>query len=148
MAENIAGFGLEVTIVATNTFPIGFQITQFVDDTDPLDSPAITIAETALGLNGDQVSWSTATSIPVSLSVIPGSADDTNLALLFEANRVGSGKTGALDDITMIVSYPDDTPTTLLGGTITSGPGVQSVASAGRKKSNTYSFTFENRAGI
>ena len=33
---DISGFGTEVLLVAKSTFPVGFNITQFADDTDPV----------------------------------------------------------------------------------------------------------------
>lgn len=145
--QNISGFGLVVNVVASNTFPAGFTVTQFADDADPFDIPSIQIADKAMGLNGDLVVWNKATPISVTINVIPGSDDDRNLAILAEANRVGRGKRGAQDVITMTAVYPDGTALTLTPGVITDGAPGTSLASAGRKKSKAYAFTFENRVG-
>ena len=144
MAQNISGFGLTVRLVANTTIPVGLEITQFADDADPLDMAAIQINDKAMGLNGDLVNWATATPIPMSLNVIPGSEDDQQLAILFQANRVGRGKRGADDEITAVVTYADGSFVALDGGIMESGPVGKSVASAGRQKSKTYLFAFEN----
>jgi hypothetical protein len=145
---DISGFGLVVTVVASNTFPVGFQVTQFADDTDPFDVPSIQIADKAMGLNGDLVVWSTANPLNISLAVVPQTPDDTNLGILFEANRVARGKLGAGDIITMNAVYKNGKFITLTNGLITDGMPGDAVASAGRIKSKVYNFSFENVIGI
>jgi len=144
---NISGIGLQVQLVASVTFPAGINITEFADDTDPLDVPSIQLADKAMGLNGQLVSWTTANPIGMVLAVIPGSDDDVNLGILAEANRAGRGKVSANDAVRAIVSYPDGKTETLLAGIITDAPPATSVASAGRKKSQVYGFAFENKLG-
>jgi hypothetical protein len=144
MAQDISGFGLTLALIASNTFPVGIPITQFADDGDPLDLPSITIAESAMGVNGDMVKWSKAIPIKVSLSVIPSSTDDINLSILFDANRVAKGKRGARDVITITGIYGDGRTISLLQGIITDGMPAEGVSSTGRIKSKTYSFTFED----
>lgn len=146
--ENISGFGLQINILASNTFPVGLLITEFADDADPFDLPSLQIADTAMGLNGDLISWSKANPIKVTLSVIPGSFSDINLAILMEANRVGRGKIGARDIITMTGIYPSGSFITLTNGIITDGMPGNAVSSAGRLKSKTYNFSFENKISI
>lgn len=145
--QNISGFGFGVTLAASVTFPTGFDITQFADDADPFDTPEIKIADKKMALNGDLVVWSTATAIEVKIAVIPGSDDDQNLAILFEANRVSSGKQSAQDVITLTGIYPQGPNLVLSPGAITDGAVGSSIASAGRMKSKVYSFTFEARSG-
>ena len=145
---DISGFGLEVRIVASVTFPAGISVTQFADDSDPLDLESIQIADKAMGLNGDLIKWSVATPIPMVVSVIPRSEDDINLSVLAEANRIGRGKTSAQDVITGVVTYPDGETQTLTSGIISDAAFGNSVASAGRKKSKSYIFSFENKTGF
>ena len=143
--ENIAGFGLSINIIASVTFPVGFTLTQFPDDSDPFDFSSLQINDKAMGLNGDLIVWSKANPIIVNLGAIPDSNDDLNLAVLFEANRVGRGKQGANDVITMTGIYPNGNIIVLTTGIITDGIPGNSVSSAGRLKTKTYSFAFENR---
>jgi|SRR5271163_3350697 len=145
--QNISGFGLIVNVIADKTFPIGLNIDQWADDTDPFDLPSLQIADKAMGLNGDLIIWSKPTPINISLSVIPGSFSDINLAILLEANRVGRGKIGARDLITLVANYPAGNFIILQQGAITDGMPASSVASSARLKSKTYVFTFENRIG-
>ena len=146
MAE-ISGFGLVVNIIASNTLPVGATITQFADDADPLDFASVKIADTAMGLNGDLLTWAKAVSLPAVLNVIPGSTDDITLQILADANRVGKNKAGASDKITMTVVYPDATVVTLMNGRITDASFGRSVASAGRQKTKSYAFAFETKIG-
>lgn len=143
--NNISGFGLKIQLVASVTFPAGITLTQFADDADPFDVPSQQIADKAMGLNGDIVTWAKANPIPVNLAMVPSGDDDRNLAVLLEANRVGKGKQGARDVITMTGIYPDGSTVTFSNGVITDGMLASAVASAGRLKSKTYAFSFENK---
>lgn len=145
--ENISGFGLTVVLTASTTFPAGIPITQFADDVDPFDIPQLTIAETAMGLNGDMAAWSRATPVDVTLGILPNTPDDTNLALLLEANRVAKGKRGARDVITMTAMYPDGRTKVLQQGVVVTGMPANSVSTSGRYKSRPYGFRFENITG-
>ncbi len=142
---DISGFGFVLTIVGSVTFPSGFTVSEFADDADPFDTPAVTIGNTAMGSNGDLVGWSSAAPAVVNLNVIPGSDDDANLEILFEANRVASGKTSAKDEITITAAYSDGRVVTYSGGKCTSYVPDPGLANSGRLKTRPYSFAFENR---
>lgn len=147
MSGEIGGFGLQISLIASQTFPAGIIITQFADDADPLDSAAIEIASAAMGLNGDLVTWSKAAPIPMAINVIPQSDDDRNLAVLAEANRVGKGKRSVRDIITATVIYPDGTTTIVSKGKLLTSMAMSSVASSSRMKSKPYGFGFQNKTG-
>lgn len=147
MSVDISGFGLQIRLIASNTFPVGITINQFADDTDPFDLPSQQINDAAMGVNGDLVTWSKANPIMANLAVVPNSPDDIALSILFEANRAGRGKKSARDVITMTGIYPDGRMVTYTQGKMTDGMPGNSVASAGRMKSKVYSFKFENRIG-
>lgn len=144
MDGNIGGFGLVTTLVASSTFPAGMVIEAFADDADPFDFPDLQVADIAMGLNGDLITWSKAMPLVASISVIPESDDDNNLAVLLAANRVGKSKNSAQDVITLVGKYPSGVTVTLSAGKLTNGSISNSIASAGRMKSKTYKFAFEN----
>lgn len=144
MAQDISGFGLRVSLIASNTMPNGADISAFADDADPFDIPELTIAETAMGLNGDLVTFSSANPVAVTISLIPGSDDDVNLQTIAEANRVGLDKSSVRDVIALVGVYPDGRTVRLTGGKLVNYRPGNSVASAGRFKSKPYSFMFEN----
>jgi len=145
--QNISGYGFRVNVIASNTFPVGVVLSSFADDADPFDIPSIQIADKAMGINGDLIIWSKANPIIINLNLIPQSSDDLLMATLLEANRVGRGKIGARDIITMTGIYPNGTPIILTNGAITDGLPGSAVASSGRLKSKIYTFCFENKTG-
>lgn len=143
--QNVSAFGFETTIKASNTFPAGFTIRAWADDSDPFDSPSIQVADKTMNINGNMVHWSKANPIPINMALIPGSDDDINMSILLEANRVGNGKTSARDIITVTNVYPDGTTVSYVRGIITDGVPSKGVSTAGRMKTKTYSFAFENK---
>lgn len=145
MAQDVSGFGSVVSLVASQTFPAGLTVTQFANDADPLDFAAVKIADVAMGLNGDLVTWAKAVALPMVLNVIPGSPDDTNLQILAEANRVGQGKLSAQDIINATVIYPDGSTVTLTQGKITDASFGRGISAEGRQKTRAYTFQFQNQ---
>ncbi|WGN90785.1 hypothetical protein [Burkholderia phage vB_BglM_WTB] len=141
---DISGFGLTGHVIASQTFPAGFEVSAFADDLDPLDSAELEVAEATFGLNGDMVTWSRPNGIEITLGVIPNSPDDLNLEVLLEANRAAKGKTLAFDIVNIVVTYPNGQLVTLNQGKILRGRPVNQVVSAGRIASKPYMFRFEN----
>ncbi|MFY3127633.1 phage tail fiber protein [Achromobacter xylosoxidans] len=139
-----SAIGVALRCVASESFPAGFTITEFSDDADPFDIPAIDIATPAMNVNGDLVVFSAPTPITITISVIPGSDADNNLAVIFEANRAAKNKRHARDEITLVGTYPDGSSLKLSEGKMTNGMPGNSPASAGRIKSKTYTFAFQN----
>lgn len=145
---DISGYGIQVIIQASNTLPVGVPITQFGDDADPVDIEEIQVADKAMGLNGDLLTWSKPAPLNVTLNLVPNSPEDLLMAALLEANRVGKGKIGARDVITMTIMYPDGKPVIFANGAITDGQPAMAISSDGRMKTKPYSFSFENKVGI
>ena len=142
--NDVSGLGLRINVKASVTFPAGFVLSQFPDDSDPFDLPSVQLADKAMGMNGDLITWSKASPLLVNLSVIPASDDDINLSVLAEANRVGKGKRSARDTITITAVYPNGKTITLTNGKLTDAPIGSGYSSAGRLKTKTYAFCFEN----
>jgi hypothetical protein len=142
--QNISAFGLVAHFLASVTFPNGVSITEFGDDADPLDTPELDLADSAMGTNGDMIVWSRPQGIEITIAVIATSADDINLAQVFEANRVGKGKTSARDIITGTINYPMGGVAQLSNGIMVTGTALPPVQSSGRLKTRTYRFRFEN----
>lgn len=142
--QDISGSGISITFKFSQTFPSGFTFTDFADDADPFDMPALIIAATAMNVNGQMVTWSAPTPILPTINAIPGSNGDNNLAIAFEANRASQGKRIAKDIVTIVAVYPDGSTCTLSNGKMISGFPGKSVASAGRLKSKAYAFAFQD----
>lgn len=141
---DISAIGVSARVIASLTFPVGFTITEFADDADPFDLPAIDIATPSMNVNGDLLVYSAATPINITLNVIPGSEADNNLSVIFEANRPGKNKRHAGDIITIVANYPDGASLMLSEGKMTNGVPGNSPASAGRIKSKAFTFAFQN----
>lgn len=146
--QDVSGFGLQLRIIASNTFPAGFPFTEFADDVDPFDLPELQIADSAMGLNGDLVVWSLANPVNITIGAIPKTEGEKNLAVLLEANRPARGKRPARDEITIVAMYPDGSSLTVSKGKLLSGLPGNPVASAGRYKSKPYGFTFEQMTKV
>ena len=147
MANDITGFGAAISLIASVTYPAGIAITLLADDVDVLDMASVKIADVAMGVNGDAVKWSRAITKPVTISVIPNSLDDINLAILAQNNNATQGQTNNRDILTLTVLYPDGTTITFSNGFLTDAPFGSSISSAGRLKSKTYAMQFQNVTG-
>ena len=147
--ENISANGLTVIVSALPSFPY-LILTQFSDDVDPLDIPEIEINDSAMGVNGDLVTWNTPKPIEVSLAVIPGSTDDKNLNILFGLNRAGKLKPSTNDIVNLTFIYINTgsilggTKRVMISGRCKSYMPATGAAASGRKKSKVYTFVFEN----
>jgi len=146
MSFDVSGTGFSLTIKFSNTFPQGIQVTAFADDADPWDAPSLAIATASMNLNGDLITFSSPQALTRTVNVIPGSEDDNNLSIAYEANRVGKGKRSARDVVTIVANWPDGSTETLSQGKMTDGMSGKSLASAGRIKSRSYAFAFESYA--
>lgn len=142
--HDISAIGVSVRCIASQTFPVGFTITEFADDADPFDLPSMDIATPSMNVNGDLIVFSAPNPILITLNVIPGSDADNNLSVIFEANRAGKNKRHAGDIITLVANYPDGATLMLSQGKMTSGVPGNSPASAGRIKSKAFGFAFES----
>ena len=146
--QDISGFGFQLRVIASKTFPQGFTVTAFGDDADPFDLPSLQINDAAMGLNGDMVTWTFHSPIANVVNVIPKTDDDKNLAVLFEANRAARGKKPARDVISLVAVYPDGSTVTLSKGVCYQSIPGNSIASAGRFKTKPYEFRFEQLARV
>lgn len=144
---NISAYGFQIALIASKTYPFGIILSQFADDADPFDIPSLQVSDKAMGINGDMITWSKPVPITITLNLVPESTEDRLMSILLEANRVGRGKVGARDIITLTGIYPNGQPIVLSPGIITDGVPGLSLASSGRMKSKPYSFAFENRIG-
>lgn len=142
--HNVSATGIKMRLVASLTFPAGFDITQFADDGDPLNSENLTIAETAAALNGDLVAWGKPNVIPLIVAVLPDTDEDRNLSILWNVNRIGKNKVAVQDIITLVVTYPNGDQKILSNGVMISGPALNSGSSEGRLKTKEYEFSFES----
>jgi len=145
---DVSSNGLIVHVIASETLPTGFPITNFADDGDSIDVPATPLADKAMGPNGDLVTWAKASPVNLTINIIPNSLEDRLMSLIANANRAGKGKQSANDIITVIAYFPSGSVHTYANGRITDSSPGNSATSAGRMKSKPYTFTFENSVGV
>lgn len=143
---DISGNGLSITVLALQSFPMGFSLSEFADDVDPLTVEVIEPFGFELLFDGDMFAFDKANVVKISVSVIAGSDDDINLKLLLQSKKGSKSILPIPDLTTMIVSYPSGR-VILTKGTIFSGPLADSIEASGRKKGNTYTFVFAAFAG-
>lgn len=145
--RDISGFGTSLTIVATQSFPIGFNVKDLADDTDPIDAREVELFGYDVMFDGSLFSFDKGTGIEVAIAVIPGSESDINLKILLQAKKGGINLLSLPDVTSMLINYPDGGRVGLTLGTMISGPLADSVSSSGRRKSNVYKFVFGGFAG-
>lgn len=144
---DVSGFGTGITIVALQSFPMGFSLSQFADDQDPLVVEEIEPTGFEMLYDGSLFAFDKAAPIKITVALIPGSADDINCKILLQA-RKGSASLIPLPDTTvMAITYPDGGRVIMSNGTIYKGPMADSITVGSRKKGNMYSFVFGSFAG-
>lgn len=143
---DISASGVSARFVFDKTYPNGFTGNDWASDADPVDLPSQVIAAVEMNVNGQLVSWSSPTPLPLTINVIPGSPTDIDLSYAMEANRPAAGKRIALDMVTIVFTYPDGGTVTLSNGKLLQGAPGRSVATAGRFKAKQYQFAFQDFA--
>jgi hypothetical protein len=145
--ENVSAFGTSINILATRSFPIGFQVKKLADDKDPLVIEEIEPTGHEFLVDGSLFIFDKATAIKVKISVVAGSDDDLNLKVMLQA-RKGTPSILNLPDITtMTILYGNNGSVMFTSGSIVSGPLGDSINQSGRYPSNTYTFVFSDFAG-
>ncbi|MEG0207028.1 phage tail fiber protein [Citrobacter sp.] len=144
---DVSGFGLKATIVALQSFPMGFTVQQFADDVDPLEVQDDVPGAYEMMYDGSLFAYTQANPILVKISVLPGSEDDVNLKILLASRRMANKLLPISDVTSMVISYPDGGKSIFSNGSIISGPPADSIKQEGRKKGNSYLFAFGNSTG-
>jgi hypothetical protein len=145
--HDVSGFGTTVSILATQTFPIGFTASNFADDKDPLKIEEIEPTGYEFLIDGSLFLFDKSAAIKVQLSVVAGSADDINLKIMLQARKGTSSIINLPDVTTMTIAYGNGGAVAFTNGSIISGPLADSITQAARKAGNTYTFVFGSFAG-
>ncbi|WGN90789.1 hypothetical protein [Burkholderia phage vB_BglM_WTB] len=144
---DVTGFGTSILIAAIQTFPIGFELTQFADDVDPIQFENVETTGYEFLYDGTPFFFDKASVIRVTVSVVPGSEDDQNLKILLQARKGSQSIIPIPDTTTMTITYPDGGRVILATGSILTGAIADSVSTEGRRKGNSYTFAFGTFAG-
>lgn len=144
---DISGNGTTVTIVAAKSFPMGFTVGQFADDVDPLVADDVEATGFEMLYDGSLFAFDKAAPIKLVLAVPAGSPDDINLKILLQSRKSSKSISPFPDTISAVVSYGDGGRIVLSNGALISGPLIDGIQSAGRKKGNSFTFMFGSFAG-
>ncbi|QOV06242.1 hypothetical protein CPT_Maja_022 [Burkholderia phage Maja] len=144
---DISATGASITVAAIQSFPMGFNLTEFADDQDPLKFEDVEPTGFEFLYDGNPFFFDKSVLIRVSVAVIPGGEDDTNLRILLQSRKGSQSLIPLPDSTTMTISYPNNGRVILTNGSILSGPFADSVTQQGRKKGNVYTFGFGSFAG-
>lgn len=144
---DISAFGTKINIVATTSFPMGFSLSAFADDEDPLSVAEVEVSGFEKLFDGSIFTYDKTSPVLLSVGILPNSDDDINLKVLMQMRKSTTSILPIKDVTTMIVTYPDGGRIALSEGTILSGALADSITRQGRKKGNVYHFVFGSFSG-
>lgn len=144
---DISGFGTGITIVATTSFPVGFTLSSFADDEDPLSVENTEVSGYEKLYDGTIFTYDKTSPLLLSVGVMPNSEDDANLKILLQMRKSSASILPLPDTTSMVICYPDGGKVAMSNGTMLSGPLADSLTAQGRKKGNVYHFVFGTFVG-
>jgi hypothetical protein len=144
---DISAFGTGLTIVATTSFPVGFQVTSFADDEAPLDISNVEVSGYEKLYDGTIFTYDKTSPILLSIGVLPNTSDDINLKVLMQQRKSSAQLNQLADTTSLIIKYADGGYAAMSNGSIISGALADSLTTQGRKKGNAYHFVFGTFAG-
>lgn len=145
---NVGGFGSNLTIIALSSFPVGFSVSEFADDVDPVIFEDVETTGIEMLYDGSLFAFDKASPIVCRIAVVPGGDDDANLKILLQARKASISFLPLPDVTSMIITYGGGGRVMLTNGSIIAGPVADSIVQQGRKKGNVYTFAFGAYAGF
>lgn len=140
--QSLSAIGSKLHVTFSNTFPAGFDVEMFADDNDPFQMAEQQIADYAVAFNGTLLTWDKAVVLPFNISVVPGSDEDKNLTIAYNANRRTKDHVPAGDIVTIVGTLPNGETVDLKNGKMLVGKAIKDAASTGRFNSRTFNFVF------
>jgi hypothetical protein len=144
---DVSAFGAGITIVALTSFPMGFSLSSFSDDEDPLNVEQLEVSGYEKLYDGSIFTFDKTSPVLLSVGVMPNTDDDTNLKILLQMRKSSPQLLPLPDTTSMVITYPDGGRIVLSDGSILSGAIADSLTAQGRKKGNVYHFVFGTFAG-
>lgn len=144
---DVSAFGTGINIVSTRTFPVGFPLSQFADDEDPLTIEPLEVSGFERLYDGSIFMFDKTSPVLLSVAVAPNTDDDINMKILLQMRKSSPQLLPIPDTTTMIITYPDGGRVVFSGGGIITGAIADSISNQGRKKGNVYHFAFGTFAG-
>lgn len=139
---NISAVGFSMWISATNTFPLGFEVSDFADDVDPFELPEVPLGVGIKDLNGRVFFQNVAPIIPMYVNVIANSPSDKRLQTLYNSNLSASNKISNSDIITLMLKYNGKRDSLYGNGKMLIGTPDVPIQARGRYRSRRYGFVF------
>jgi hypothetical protein len=127
----------------------GANITEFMDDSNPIDIQDTETTNIEWSCNGRMIRTIKPAAIILSITVIPGSASDNSLRKIWKNSFCNGGSVDidqANQSLNCIISAgnPNIGSFTFTGGTPISGAAALTANGQGKMGGNTYTFAFEN----
>lgn len=126
----------------------GVEITEFMDDSNPIDIQDTDTANIEWSCNGRMIRTIKPSAVILSITVIPGSVSDNRLKRIWKKSfcNGGSATIGEADRSLQCTISPDNPNVgsfTFGGGTPISGAAALTANGQGKMGGNTYTFAFE-----
>src|ERR1700684_4433566 len=115
---DISGSGTTGTIIALQTFPIGFQLTTFADDIDPLVAEEVETTGIEMLYDGPLFPFDKSAPIKIVVGVVAGSSDDINRKIMLQTRKSNASILPFPDVTSAVITYPDGGRVILSKGTI------------------------------
>lgn len=139
---------LDVSFAGSTVFIAGRQITQYMDDQNPIDVQNLEVTKVGYNCNGKMIRTAQAGGVMISVTVIPSSSDDAFFHNLLMQYHLQDGKNNAqrwetsLTASITLQGNRDKTTWNFSGGTMVSGPGGPTSSADGKLAGRTYTFAF------
>lgn len=127
----------------------GSTITEFVDDSNPVDIQDTETCNIEWSCNGQMIRTVKPSAVILSVTVIPGTASDNSLKRIWKESLCNGGSmnlAAANRNLTCSIrpGNPSIASFTFSGGTCLSGAAAITANGQGKMGGNTYTFAFQN----
>ena len=140
----------DVSFAGSTITIAGITIQNFMDDANPIELQDVEVSSVGVNLNGCIIRNAKPNIIMMSVTVIPGSEEDSRLYDLWRKYRVQNGVNNASTVWSQSLTASIACANGLLkksnyrfgGGTMVSGPPGPSASAEGKMQGRTYTFAF------
>ena len=138
---------IDVSFAGARITVAGITIDNFMDDANPVEFQDTEVSAVGMNCNGVMIRYARPSAVMMSVTVIPGSAEDAKLYRLWAKYRVQDGNNNSSQweqPLTCVITTKGSRAAhyTFGGGTMVSGPGGPSANGEGKMMGRTYTFAF------
>lgn len=122
----------------------GHTIVDFMDDQNPVEFQDVEVSSVGVNCNGSMIRNAKPNVVMMSVTVIPGSGDDTFLYNMWKTYRVQGNYNSAWENplTASVVTGSGAITRAYSNGTMVNGPGGPSSNGEGKMSGRTYTFAF------